>query len=62
MAVATGAEDARRPFRVLICDDERHFVRLLQVNLEHLGHVVDCAFDGAEAIERLASMEARGLP
>lgn len=38
---------------MLVCDDERHIVRLIQVNLERQGWRVSTAFDGVEA---LASM------
>jgi two-component system alkaline phosphatase synthesis response regulator PhoP/two-component system response regulator VicR len=34
---------------VLVADDERHVARLVQVNLERLGHRVDLAHDGIEA-------------
>ena len=36
--------------RVLVVDDERHIVRLIQVNLERQGYDVTCAFDGRQAI------------
>ncbi len=48
--------------RVLICDDERHIARLLQVNLERQGHTVVCAFDGREAVERLSEADGLSLP
>ncbi len=38
---------------VLVCDDERVIVRLIQVNLERMGHKVITAFDGREALEKL---------
>jgi two-component system alkaline phosphatase synthesis response regulator PhoP/two-component system response regulator VicR len=38
---------------VLVCDDERHIVRLIQVNLERMGYNVVTAFDGREAVEKL---------
>ena len=40
--------------RVLVVDDERHIVRLLQVNLQRQGHTVSVAFTGREAIGLLA--------
>lgn len=43
--------------RVLVCDDERHIVRLLQVNLQRQGYGVTCAYGGREAIERLEREE-----
>ncbi|AIE85045.1 two component transcriptional regulator, winged helix family [Fimbriimonas ginsengisoli Gsoil 348] len=44
---------AQPPIKVLVCDDERHIVRLIQVNLERQGHVVITAFDGKEALEKI---------
>ncbi len=44
---------------VLVCDDERHVVRLLQVNLERQGYSVQCAFGGNGAI---ALLEGNRLP
>ena len=41
---------------IFVCDDERHIVRLIQVNLERQGYEVETAFDGCEA---LAKMRAR---
>jgi len=38
---------------VLVCDDERHIVRLIQVNLERMGYNVITAYDGREALEKL---------
>jgi DNA-binding response OmpR family regulator len=38
--------------RVLICDHERHIVRLLQVNLERMGWSVTPTFEGLEALAR----------
>ena len=44
-------EQARteHPKRILVADDERHVARLVQVNLERIGHAVDLAHDGIEA-------------
>jgi two-component system alkaline phosphatase synthesis response regulator PhoP/two-component system response regulator VicR len=55
MATTKAAMDGPRAQRVLVCDDERHIVRLLQANLERHGHTVVCAFDGDEAIRILES-------
>jgi two-component system, OmpR family, alkaline phosphatase synthesis response regulator PhoP len=41
------------PARILVADDERHILRLLQVNLERQGHAVICVEDGREAIAQL---------
>ena len=37
--------------RVLVCDDERHVQRLIQVNLERQGHSVKTVSSGNAAIE-----------
>ncbi len=37
--------------RILVVDDERHIVRLVQVNLERAGYEVLTAYDGVEALE-----------
>src|SRR5476651_1235982 len=48
--------------RFLVCDDERHVARLIQVNLERQGHSVVCAFDGRQAIQMLkASLDEGAL-
>ncbi len=41
--------------KVLAVDDERHIVRLIQVNLERAGYEVATAFDGAEALKKVES-------
>jgi len=41
--------------KVLVCDDERHIVRLIQVNLERQGYNVVTAFDGKEGLEKIRS-------
>lgn len=41
--------------KVLVCDDERHIVRLIQVNLERAGYTVVTAFDGKEGLEKIRS-------
>ena len=38
--------------RVLVVDDERHIVRLVQVNLERQGYEVLTAYDGVECLEK----------
>lgn len=43
------------PLKVLVCDDERHIVRLIQVNLERQGYQVITAFDGKEGLEKIKS-------
>jgi two-component system alkaline phosphatase synthesis response regulator PhoP/two-component system response regulator VicR len=39
--------------KVLAVDDERHIVRLIQVNLERAGYQVATAFDGPEALKKV---------
>ncbi len=41
--------------KILAVDDERHIVRLVQVNLERQGYQVVTAFDGKEALEKVES-------
>ncbi|HZO89686.1 MAG TPA: response regulator [Chthonomonadaceae bacterium] len=43
------------PKKILAVDDERHIVRLVQVNLERAGYQVVTAFDGKEALEKVAA-------
>src|SRR3989440_9444598 len=40
--------------KILAVDDERSIIRLIQVTLEKHGHQVVTAFDGKEALERVA--------
>jgi CheY-like chemotaxis protein len=39
--------------RVLVCDDERHILRLVQVNLERQAHEVSTCDNGVECLARL---------
>jgi two-component system alkaline phosphatase synthesis response regulator PhoP/two-component system response regulator VicR len=41
--------------KILAVDDERHIVRLIQVNLERAGYQVVTAFDGPEALKKVES-------
>ncbi len=41
------------PLKILVCDDERHIVRLIQVNLEKQGYQVVTAYDGKEGLEKI---------
>ncbi len=41
--------------RIMAVDDERHIVRLIQVNLERAGYQVVTAFDGPEALKKVES-------
>ena len=40
---------------ILVVDDERHIVRLVEVNLQRAGYVVIKAYDGREALEKARS-------
>ncbi len=40
--------------RILIVEDEKHLADGLRFNLEADGYEVECAYDGAEALERLS--------
>lgn len=42
---------------VLVCDDERHIVRLIEVNLERQGYSIDCSYSGSECLAKLANAE-----
>ncbi len=39
--------------KILTCDDEKHIVRLIQVNLERQGYEVITAYHGAECLEKV---------
>ena len=38
--------------KILVVDDERLLVKGIKFNLENEGYQVECAFDGAAAVER----------
>ncbi len=39
--------------KILTCDDEKHIVRLIQVNLERQGYEVTTAYNGVECLEQV---------
>lgn len=41
------------PRKILAVDDEKHIVRLVQVNLERQGYEVITAYDGKEALQKV---------
>lgn len=43
------------PTKILVCDDERSIVRLIQVNLEKHGYEIVTAFDGKDGLEKIQS-------
>lgn len=43
------------PKKILAVDDERAIVRLVQINLERQGYQVVTAYDGKEALEKVAT-------
>ena len=40
--------------KILIVDDEVHLAKILQFTLEHAGYIVETAFDGREAIDKVS--------
>jgi len=42
------------PKKILAVDDEKHIVRLIQVNLQRAGYEVITAADGMEALQKVA--------
>lgn len=54
MSVRHAIDDApARTGRILVVDDERPIVRLLQANLTRYGHTVTTAFDGRDALDQI---------
>ncbi|MBE7560011.1 response regulator [bacterium] len=43
--------------RVLVVDDERHIVKILEFNLKKRGYQVECAGNGREALEKVAAFQ-----
>jgi len=43
--------------KILVVDDERHIVRLVEVNLSRAGYDVATAYDGVEALEKVEAEE-----
>lgn len=43
--------------KILVVDDERHIVRLVEVNLARAGYDVVTAYDGVEALEKVKTEE-----
>jgi len=41
--------------KVLVADDERQIVKLVEINLSKVGHDVICAYDWAQALEKALS-------
>jgi len=41
--------------KILVCDDERTIVRLVEVNLQQQGYEVLTAYSGAECLEKVAA-------
>lgn len=44
-----------RHYKILLVEDHKDTVELMALALRVLGHEVECAFDGAQALEMLAS-------
>ncbi len=49
----TSRPKGKKPCRILCVDDQRWINEILQCALEQAGHVVECATDGQEALERI---------
>ncbi len=45
------------PKKILVVDDERPIVKLIEINLRKAGYDVVCAYDGIEALEKVRSEE-----
>ena len=45
------------PKKILVTDDERHIVRLVQVTLERAGYEVAIAYDGRECLKKVAEVK-----
>lgn len=45
------------PKKILAVDDEKHIVRLVQVNLQRHGYEVHTAYDGREALEKVREVK-----
>jgi len=43
------------PKKILVVDDERQIVKLVEINLRKVGFEVICAYDGVEALEKVQS-------
>ena len=43
--------------KILVVDDERHIVRLVEVNLSRAGYDVETAYDGVEALEKVKATD-----
>ncbi len=43
------------PKKILVVDDERQIVKLVEINLRKAGYDVVCAYDGVEALEKVES-------
>jgi len=43
------------PKKILVVDDERQIVKLVEINLKKHGYNVVCAYDGVEALEKVES-------
>ncbi len=44
-----------KPRKILVVDDERQIVKLVEINLKKHGYDVVCAYDGVEALEKVDS-------
>lgn len=44
-------------YKILVVDDEKHILRLIQVNLEKEGYIVELAGDGVIALEKIGDFK-----
>jgi DNA-binding response OmpR family regulator len=50
------------PKRILVCEDEPSIAHIIEVNLENMGHCVDCALTADQAVELFKASVALGKP
>jgi len=49
---SVAASTSERPFKILVVEDDAQIVRVLRLELEHEGYVVDTASDGLAGLEK----------
>jgi DNA-binding response OmpR family regulator len=49
---SAAASASQRPFKILVVEDDAQIVRVLRLELEHEGYVVDTASDGLAGLEK----------
>lgn len=51
-SLTAAAEPRERPFRILVVEDDKQISRVLKLELEHEGYLVEVAFDGLTGLEK----------